>query len=85
MNDDWARAKDILIDVSIESGVPVEVLTSPTRTPTVCRVRELAMYRIRNETELSTTETGVLFNREHSTVSIAVQRHIKKLTETENE
>ncbi len=60
--------KQILDAVSKAFGMTVEILRSKKRTQYVAFVRQVAMYLIRENTDLSTIEIGDFLNRDHSTV-----------------
>ena len=76
--DDFVIANKILHEASAESGIPLGMLTGRTRgTKTVNRVRRAAIYKVHQQTELSTTEIGLLFKRDHSTIVQSIQ-HVKK-------
>lgn len=65
------HAKRILEIVAETSGFPVEEITGKRRTAALVKARHQAMRQIRAETNLSTSEIGRLFNRDHSTVIYA--------------
>ena len=75
---DFVIANKILHEASTESGIPLDMLTGRTRgTKTVTRVRRAAIYKVSQETDLSTTEIGLLFKRDHSTIVQSIQ-HVEK-------
>jgi chromosomal replication initiator protein len=61
--------------VASRLGLTVENLLSPTRTATVARARQLAMYLARELTDLSLPAIAAAFNRrDHTTVIHAIRR-----------
>ncbi len=65
----------ILAAVSERFGVKIELLVGPRRTKSVVLPRQIAMYIMRNLTDLSLAEVGRAFgSRDHSTVLYAVEK-----------
>jgi chromosomal replication initiator protein len=61
--------------VAAELGLTVDAILSPTRTATVARGRQLAMYLTRELTDLSLPAIAQAFNRrDHTTVLHAIRR-----------
>jgi chromosomal replication initiator protein len=61
--------------VAAELGLTVDAILSPTRTATVARGRQLAMYLTRELTDLSLPAIAQAFNRrDHTTVIHAIRR-----------
>lgn len=79
----FALANQIIKGVSSYYGVSEKVLKGPLRTKTVVEVRWVAMQQIHEETTLSLTEIGGLFNRDHATVCHALKQ-LEKEDEPEN-
>lgn len=59
----YDKATNIIRQVSLEHGVPVELITSKSRTATIASARKVAIARIRLETKLSWAECNSLFKR----------------------
>jgi chromosomal replication initiator protein len=71
----------ILALVAERYGVKPEAVCGPRRTRTVALPRQVAMYLIRQLTDLSFVEIGRLFGgRDHSTVVYAVEKTAQRLT-----
>ncbi|WP_176026508.1 helix-turn-helix domain-containing protein [Brucella intermedia] len=49
-------------------------LTGISRNAYISEVRQMAMYEVRRQTSLTTTQIGKLFNRHHSTIVHAAQK-----------
>jgi chromosomal replication initiator protein len=63
-----ALGNTILQAVAEQFGTTVEMLKHETRVSGIVRARQVAMYLLRRDAELSTTEVGALLNRDHTTV-----------------
>lgn len=66
----------ILEMVSDRYSVTVEDIKSKKRTDAIAKARHLCVYLIRQMTELSWTDIGKIFNRDHTTI-IASNKFIK--------
>ena len=74
----------ILVGVSDRFGVKVEALCGPRRTQSVALPRQVAMYLMRQLTDLSLAEIGRAFGgRDHSTVLYACEK-VGELIRTDN-
>lgn len=70
-----ASARPLIIAVSKFYGVPVKRVLCPTRgTVEEGRVRAFAMWVVRLFTRLTLVEIGALFDRDHSSVVVALQK-----------
>lgn len=69
-----AAAERILAATAAATGVPREQLVGTERTQAVTDARHVAMYAIRQQTNLSFPRIGMLFGKNHSTVIAAVRR-----------
>lgn len=67
------HANRIMFEVSRETGVSVEAIKSERRSKPIARARQLAMWRVARETELSLPQIGQIFIRDHTTVLHAVR------------
>ena len=70
---------DILVEkilgvVSNYYGVSVENMKSKSKTASISNARQTAIYIIRQMTELTSTEIGKIFNRDHSTVLSSIEK-----------
>ena len=59
--------------------IPRSDLLSSRRTPDVVRARQVAIYLVRELTELSLAEIGRHFDRDHSTIVYAIRMTTRKL------
>ena len=69
-----ALIEKILTSVSKSYGVPVDQMKSKKRTDTVTNARHVAIYLIKQLTELTLKEIGAIFGRDHSTVISSVEK-----------
>ena len=68
-------ARQVQEAVAARLGLTVDAILSPTRTATVARARQLAMYLTREHTDLSLPAIAEAFNRrDHTTVIHAIRR-----------
>lgn len=65
--------REIVREVSNTSGIPVADILGDSRKAVVTRARQEAMVRCR-ELGKSTTQVGMFFGRDHSTVTHAERR-----------
>lgn len=68
----WRR---ITLEVAIKHHLKVSDLISPRRNVPFVLARHEAMWRLSKETELTTTQIGRLFKRDHTTCISAVRKH----------
>lgn len=70
----------IIKQVAAQHNLSSADLTGPSRFAHVVKARQEAMYRIRKETKLSTTQIGkVIGGRDHATVLWGVKAHARRL------
>ena len=78
----------IISTVSKNYGVAVEDIKSKKKTDNIANARHIAIYLIRNITDLSLKEIGKIFDRDHSTVLSSlnkVELNIKTMKNTASE
>lgn len=75
------KIRAIVATVHEETGIDAATLESRNRTERVAHARQLTMALIRRDTDLSLTEIGDLFHRDHGTVIHAVKA-VKARVET---
>ena len=78
----------ILTTVSKAYDVPVENMKSKKKTDNVAKARHVAIYIIKNMTELTLKEIGNIFGRDHSTVISSIEKvesNIKTVNNYESE
>ena len=83
-----ALIEKILTSVIKSYGVPVDQMKSKKRTDTVTNARHVAIYLIKQLTELTLKEIGAIFGRDHSTVISSVEKvenNIKTINNYESE
>jgi len=83
-----ALIEKILSSVSKAYGVPTEQMKSKKRTDTVANARHVAIYLVKQMTELTLKEIGAIFGRDYSTVISSVdkvERNIKTVNNYEAE
>lgn len=68
-----AQAGAIIAEVAVETGIAVDALKGEQRVARIARARQLAIWRVADETELSLSEIGRLFHRDHTTVLHAIR------------
>jgi chromosomal replication initiator protein len=68
------EAEKIIDIVAAASGYSVDDLVGKRRNRHLTAWRHFAMKEVRTRTLLSTTEIGLLFNRDHSSVIYALQK-----------
>ncbi len=81
-----ALIERILSAVSKAYGVPVENIKSKKKTDNIANARQIAIYIIKNMTELTYKEVGAIFDRDYSTAIAAynkVERNIKTVNNYE--
>ena len=81
-------ADKIIAAVAKRYGVTGEDILGVKRTKDIKTARNLAMYIIRQVTDLSLNSIGVMFDRDHSTIHsniTAVEKQLKTDTNLENE
>ena len=59
---------EIMKTVSRCTGVPINLMRSPSRRSSAVRARWVAMYMARIKTQATLEEIGIAFKREHSSV-----------------
>lgn len=69
-----AMVERILLAVSKHYGVSIEDMKSKKRTDTIAGARQVAIYLIRNHTELTLKEIGGIFGRDHATVIASIDK-----------
>lgn len=69
-----ARAQAGLVAAAAVFEVPLRALTGPRGTPRVFRARQVAMAALYEACEVSYSELGRLFDRDHTTVIHGVAR-----------
>jgi hypothetical protein len=74
---DYDILKLITEVVATASGCKVKDLYALGRAPSLCRVRETALYLIRQKTSLSYPEIGKFFTGRHHTTIISAVNHEK--------
>ena len=68
-----ARAGEIIAAVAAETGIAVDAIKGEQRVAPIAQARQLAIWRVAGETELSLSEIGRLFHRDHTTVLHAIR------------
>ena len=79
-----ALIEKILSSVSRAYGVPVDQMKSKKRTDTVANARHVAIYLIKQFTELTLKEIGAIFGRDYSTVISSVDKVEKNIKTVNN-
>ena len=83
-----ALIEKILSTVSRAYGVPEDQMKSKKRTDTIANARHVAIYLIKQMTELTLKEIGAIFGRDYSTVISSidkVEKNIKTINNYEND
>ena len=83
-----AMIEKILSSVSRAYGVPVDQMKSKKKTDNIANARHVAIYLIKQQTELTLKEIGAIFGRDHSTVISSidkVEKNIKTINNYEAE
>ena len=79
-----ALIEKILSAVSRAYGVPADQMKSKKRTDTVTNARHVAIYLIKQLTELTLKEIGAIFGRDHSTVVFSIDKVEKSIKTVNN-
>ncbi|MBQ7343534.1 MAG: chromosomal replication initiator protein DnaA [Clostridia bacterium] len=79
-----ALIEKILSSVSRAYGVPIDQMKSKKRTDTVANARHVAIYLIKQFTELTLKEIGAIFGRDYSTVISSVDKVEKNIKTVNN-
>ncbi len=79
-----ALIEKILSSVSKAYGVSAEEMKSKKRTDNVTNARHVAIYLIKQLTELTLKEIGAIFGRDHSTVVFSVEKVGKNIKTVNN-
>ena len=79
-----ALIEKILSSVSRAYGVPVDQMKSKKRTDTVANARHVAVYLIKQLTELTLKEIGAIFGRDYSTVISSIDKVDKSIKTVNN-
>lgn len=66
------QAGAIIAAVAAETGIAIDALKGEQRVARIAGARQLAIWRVADETELSLSEIGRLFHRDHTTVLHAI-------------
>lgn len=67
------QAGAIIAAVAAETGIALDAIKGEQRVARIAGARQLAMWRVADETELSLSEIGRLFHRDHTTVLHAIR------------
>ena len=79
-----ALIEKILSSVSRAYGVPADQMKSKKRTDNVTNARHVAIYLIKQLTELTLKEIGAIFGRDHSTVVFSIDKVEKSIKTVNN-
>ena len=79
-----ALIEKILASVSRAYGVPVDQMKSKKRTDTVANARHVAIYLIKQLTELTLKEIGAIFVRDHATIISSIEKVEKNIKTVNN-
>ncbi len=79
-----AMIEKILSAVSRAYGVPVEHMKSKKKTDNIANARHVAIYLIKQLTELTLKEIGAIFGRDHSTVISSIDKVEKNIKTVNN-
>ena len=79
-----ALIEKILASVSRAYGVPTDQMKSKKRTDTVANARHVAIYLIKQLTELTLKEIGAIFARDHATVISSIEKVEKNIKTVNN-
>lgn len=67
------QAGAIIAAVAAETGIAIDALKGEQRVARIAGARQLAIWRVADETELSLSEIGRLFHRDHTTILHAIR------------
>ena len=79
-----ALIEKILSSVSKAYGVPTDQMKSKKRTDTVANARHVAIYLVKQLTDLTLKEIGAIFGRDYSTVISSVDKVDKNIKTVNN-
>ena len=83
-----AMVEKILMHVSRKYGVSVEDIKSKKKTDSIANARHVAIFIVRNITDLSLKDIGKFFGRDHSTIISSINKielNIRTVMNYENE
>jgi chromosomal replication initiator protein len=79
-----AMIERILSSVSKAYSVPVDQMKSKKKTDNIANARHVAIYLIKQLTELKLKEIGAIFGRDHSTVISSIDKVDKNIKTVNN-
>lgn len=74
VSDHQYDAHQIIDQVILYTGFPLEILKSETRLRNIANARKLIFMFLKHYTKLSFSEIGMTLNRDHTTVIAAIKR-----------
>ena len=79
-----AMIERILSAVSKAYGVPEDQMKSKKKTDNIANARHVAIYLIKQNTELTLKEIGAIFGRDHSTIISSIDKVEKNISTVNN-
>lgn len=73
------KGKDIIKRVCWEHEMSVAAVVGPSRNKQIVAVRHAAMAEVHMHTDLTLTQIGKLFNRDHTSVLHGIGKHMKRM------
>lgn len=75
------KIKEIMMREAAKAGLTLDDLTGDSHARRIAWARQDAMRAVRDETAVSLSVIGRMFNRDHSTVSYAIKRSQERAAE----
>ena len=72
---------EIINEIAEMRGVTLEDLKSISRKRNIAHTRQEIFYELKHHTDLSTSEMGGIFDRDHSTIVHGIKMHKKRMEE----
>lgn len=73
-------ANIVIRSICFDRNITKSQILSKSRTREICEPRQMSMYFIKNNTELSLVDIGKIFNRDHSTVLFSIEQVQNRLS-----
>jgi len=79
VNSSKAKIAAVIRDTAEKYGITEKELLSTSRKKKFVSPRQEAIYRIRNEVQKSMPEIGRIFDRDHTTILHALEKHAERI------
>ena len=79
VNSSKSRMTAVIRETAEKHGLTEKELMAATRKVNVVKARQEAIYRIRHEVQKSMSEIGRFFNKDHTTILHALEKHVERI------